>query len=504
MMKGETINRISSFLRFVLLTGALLYIAAYLLIAFSRVQYPFELQPSEGNSLEHVRRILAGRKIYVSPSLEFVPFIYTPLYFYLSAGVARVAGHGFTALRLVSLVSSLGSFLLIFLIVRRETREKLPAVLASCLFAATYRMCGEWFDIARVDSLFLFLLLAAMYLIRFKTSPLSYVLAGVLVSLSFLTKQTALAISLPLMIYSVYSCRRRSLYFIGTLVAVAGLSTLLLDGIHDGWYGYYVFGLPRQHAIAGKMLVLFWTRDILPPLAVACTVSVFYLLSRLSRPDRGDIIFYSLVAAGMIGVSWLAKLNRGAGPNVLLPACAIISILFGLGTHAALELIRGAPEKRRKLMEVYVYLVCVVQFAVLAYNPLPQIPSRRDLEAGWELVAAIREIQGDVFIPHHGYLAVLAGKNGCAHPGTLAELLGVFGGEETEEGARVIGEMKRAISAGRYAAIILDYDWHKKDVEEHYIMLRPAFSDGDVFWPVTGGRRRPEYIYVPRGSDNDV
>ena len=76
---------------------ASLYLLACLGVTTLHVGYPFALEWMEGGSVDHVRRILAGRPIYIEPTLEFAPFIYTPLYFYLGAAVASVAGVDFAA-----------------------------------------------------------------------------------------------------------------------------------------------------------------------------------------------------------------------------------------------------------------------------------------------------------------------------------------------------------------------------------------------------------------------
>ena len=43
-------------------------IGAYLFVALSRLDYPFAVQPLEGNSLLEVHRILAGQSLYPAPS----------------------------------------------------------------------------------------------------------------------------------------------------------------------------------------------------------------------------------------------------------------------------------------------------------------------------------------------------------------------------------------------------------------------------------------------------
>jgi 4-amino-4-deoxy-L-arabinose transferase-like glycosyltransferase len=480
-----------------LLVGAVLYVAVYLILVFFRIQYPFELEWMEGGSLEQVRRILSSQKLYVSPSLEFIPYIYTPFYFYLSAIVSKITGIGFMPLRLVSFVSSMGCFLIIFLIVNQETKSTFSSILASCLFAATFQKSGAFFDIARADSLFLFFLLAAIYLVRFKISPTSYVLAGVLVSLSFLTKQTALIISLPIMFYCVYSNRRCSIFFIATIVIITGISTILLNHIHDGWYNYYIFDLPMQHSIAKRMLLNFWVKDLMLPLPIACIMSLFYILRPACKFKQKELFFYLLIAAGMLGASWISRLNRGGYLNALFPAYAIISILFGLATHTVFQSVQAAPAGKRKLMEIFVYLVCIIQFSLLFYNPFDQIPTRDDIKAGTELVDTIKQMKGDVLVPQHGYLSVLAGKHSYAHWVAILEVVGGLGGEPKEEGKKLENEIAQAIREKRFSAIIQDMDCFK-DIERYYTIQRPVFSDETIFWTVTGARTRPQVIYVPK------
>jgi hypothetical protein len=504
-MNKERADRISGLYRYSLLAIATLHIALYLVVVVARIRYPFELEWMEGGALDQVRRMLSGQRLYAQPSLEYVSFVYTPLYFGLSALVSSIAGVSFAALRLVSFVSSLGCLSTIFLLVRRDTGSAFSGIVASCLFAATFRTGGAWFDVARPDSLFLFFLLAALYVLRFGTSVKSHALAGVFVALSFLTKQTALIASLPMMLYSIVLKPRRGLSFVGSALTIIAASTLVLNHMYDGWYKYYVLDLPAQHSIDSAMIAGFWTKDILAPLGIALAMALFYLLIAFQNSADRSRLIYPVAATGMLGLSWIAKSNLGGYDNVLLPAYAIMSILFGLAVHTILEFIAGAPRIRQRLMEIYVYLICIIQFAALIYNPVHQIPTRSDLEAGQRLVDTIRQVQGEVLVPHHSYLTVLARKNGYAHWVAVEELLGAFGGGETEAGALFIGQMKEAIRERRFAAIILDSYPIRTDImqeiERYYVGLGPVFDDGTVFWPITGKPTRPEVMYVPKSAD---
>ena len=499
-MKTNTLDWTTKFLRYLLLSVAILFIIVYLILAFLRIGYPFELEWMEGGSVDHVIRILSGQKLYVSPSLEFVPFIYTPVYFYLSAVLSKIVGIGFLPLRLISFISSLGCLFVIFLMVKGETGSNFSGIVASSLFAATFRISGAWFDIARADSLFLFFLLAGLYLIKFRESTKSYVLAGVLFSLSFLTKQIALVISLPIMVYCVLLNRRRSIYFIGAVVMIVGVSTYLLNWIHDGWYNYYVFDLPRQHSIAKSVFLDFWTKDIISTLSIACIMSIFYLFTELLNSNRKDFLFYFLMLIGLLGGAWLSRLHTGGYDNVLFPAYAALSILFGLAIHTAFEFIRAASAGKWKSMQICVYLICIIQFFGLRYNPIAQIPTQKDLEAGGAFINTMSQLSGDILVPYHGYLPTLAGKRSNAHHQAVSDVLR---GKDCPAKAQLIDQISRAIREKRFDAIILGSVWFRELTETHYTIQRRIFDNENVFWPVTGMRTRPSYIFVPKRNDTD-
>ena len=61
-----------------------------------------------------------------------------------------------------------------------------------CLLAAIFRVGGAWFDVARVDTLFLFFLLAGGYAARVSSGWRGAAFAGLLMAFAFFTKQSAL------------------------------------------------------------------------------------------------------------------------------------------------------------------------------------------------------------------------------------------------------------------------------------------------------------------------
>lgn len=511
-------------LKIVLILSAIFYIFIYFYIVFSRIRYPFELELMEGGSLIQVMRILNGQKLYVRPSLDFTPYIYPPLYFYLSAAVARIVSDGFLPLRLVSFISSLGCFSIVYLIVQKEIGSKYGAILASSLLAACYWLGGAWFDIARVDTLFLFLLLCGIYLVRLGTCKAD-LLAAALFSFAFLTKQTALIVLIPIMLYIVILHRQRAALFIGTALALIIANTLFLNRVFDGWYVYYIYELPGRHrifpplseiialaskfdfyTIASLLLIQSWIVDVLRPLSIACILSLLYFLTpAASGSSKKDRFFYFMVLLGMLGVSWVSKMNPGGYKNVWLPAFAIIAILFGLGLSQALEVNSSRRIGLYPSTGAFIHLICLLQFLVLMYPFSEQIPSQGDLETGQRLVEVIQRLEGDVWMSTNSSLAIMAGKMSFTHETALCELAGCFGGREEVDIWRdeVIRELKAASQNQKFDAVILNSSKWSDFFSDHYLRPDEEFDDifGDTFWPVTGHKVRPEYLYLPMDRD---
>ena len=115
----------------------LAYVALFTWTAWNRLFYPFELEWMEGAMVDQVRRILDGLPLYVEPSIEYTPFIYAPLYFYLSAALSALMGIGLEPLRVVSISATFGCFILLALIVRRESQSWLFACVAAGLYAGS-------------------------------------------------------------------------------------------------------------------------------------------------------------------------------------------------------------------------------------------------------------------------------------------------------------------------------------------------------------------------------
>ncbi|HNL92174.1 MAG TPA: hypothetical protein PKH01_04670 [Pseudomonadales bacterium] len=70
-----------------------------------RAAYPFELEWMEGGVLQQVLRVVQHQPLYGEPSLDFVPALYMPLYYYFSAISMAFLGENLFALRAVSVAA---------------------------------------------------------------------------------------------------------------------------------------------------------------------------------------------------------------------------------------------------------------------------------------------------------------------------------------------------------------------------------------------------------------
>ncbi len=251
----------------VLVVLSLVPVARYLFVVAHRIAYPYELEWMEGGSVEVVHRVVSGHGIYGPPSMHFTPWHYTPLYFWVSAAVAEVTGIGFTPLRLVSFTASLAVLWLALPHGGRRDSDRVAAVVAAGVYAATFRLAGAWADIGRVDSLFLAFTLWALARSRRARSHRDGVIVGVLFFLSFFTKQDGLVVAAPVVAWLLVARRAAGVSALATLVGLVLGSTIVLDAFTHGWYQYYVFGELRSQGWVGENLRFFWQLSILKPFA---------------------------------------------------------------------------------------------------------------------------------------------------------------------------------------------------------------------------------------------
>jgi len=469
-------------------TGALLGLAAigtYVAIALARLSYPFTVEVLESNSLIEVHRILAGQPLYAPPGVSYVPDGYPPLYFAGSAAVASVLGQSYLPLRLVSLAASLACFALLARLVQRETASACAGVAAAGVLAATYFAAGKWFDVARVDSLFLAFSVAALYAARWMRRTRGAIAAGLLLAAAFLTKQTALAEGAAVLAAVAAGPRRRlAVPAALTYGAVVGGSTLAFGLASHGWYVYYVFEQMGENRFFLGAVAGFWAGYLLPTLGLACCA---VLLGARRMPP------VLLAGCGALVLEGCAALvHAGGNVNDLLPAYLVVALLAGLA-------LGGQP---------WPWLLVIAQLAVLmaGFRPAQAIPPAGDQTVGLRLVMAVRELGGTVAIPADPGLALTAGLPAVEDQIAAADVLH---GKDQAAMAAFTGSVAAAVAARRFSAIITelprDLRGFPADLPRYY-QLCPQMPLAGVppapFNPGPGGEGHSVSVWVPAGGQS--
>ncbi len=492
-------------------------IATYVWIALHRLRYPFDLEWLEGGAVELVRRVSDGQSLYVPPTFDFTPWPYPPLYFWVSAGVAQVAGDGYVPLRLVSLVSSIVALVLIAAIVRRAGGTWLGGLAGAGLFAATFQLGGAWADIGRVDSLFLALLLGAVLAGAVARSWPGGVLVGLLIFLAFMTKQNALIAAVPMLVWLVVYRRR-----VGVAASVVALgasigSVVVGNAMTDGWYGEYVVAELLGQPVAWRWALGFWLIDLAVPLALALVVCAWWARS-LHRDHRAGAAnpfltqgYIGAVAVGLVAASWAGRLHSGGFANVVIPAYAAVALGFGLAVSHAL----GRNHSTTMLRSGWVVALFAVQVAVLMLVPwrgtLPWtlVPTAVDEAAGTRLLGVLDRIPGRVVVPVHPHLLTQLDRPPHAQSLAVGDVLRGRDGRVKEA---LSADLARALDD--VSVVVLDTPGEGSAFEpalsSDFTLLAPGLLDAaaylddpEVFRPVTDLAIRPTYVYV-RSTELDA
>jgi hypothetical protein len=482
-------------LRLLLGAAAAAAILGYLSIAAAHLAYPHELEWIEGAMVDEAARLASGKPLYVKPTLDYVPFIYAPLWFHVTALFSKVFGVGFFAARLVSVLSSVASMGLIAATVHRETKDRMAAVAGAGLYAVAYPIAASFYDLARVDSLFVALLLGGLYVVRFHTTTLGDLTASALFALAFFTKQSAPIAFAPVVAYVLATDGRRGAVLAGVTGALMALGVLLYNASSHGWFWHFCFVLPAAHTIVKRAFVDFWV-ELFVLLGLACTLAI----AALSWERRQDVKkFHAFAAAGMFGAALAGRVHLGGWSNVLCPAYAMLGVLVGLGLAVVTERTAraaGASGASRALVPVALSMV-ILQLALRAYDPRQFLAPAGHARAWDGLIAEIRALEGDVLVSAHGFVGPRAGKQPHAHQMAISDELRSVKSSPTAQALR--REIVRAIEQKQFGAILFDNVWLPMPLLAPHYRKHKVPPMQTSLGPVIGWQvARPSGVWVPK------
>jgi hypothetical protein len=318
-----------------------------------------------------------------------------------------------------------------------------------------------------------------------------------------LTKQAVAPLGVIMFVYLLLVDRRRLLAYAASLGLTLAVPLAVLEVQSGQWATLFLLQLPRQHEISDLRLDQFWRYWMLPRFTLALPMGMLFLFARVQAKDYRAALFYGLITAGMLGVAWASDANPGASLNVLLPAYAILSILFGLGLHEALFQLNRVREHNSAPL-AFALSVGILQLILLIYNPRLMVPYRSDTWANERLANTLAALPGRLFAPDFDSY-VQQRSEGVEQPftGAFAELLGGYGGRGAPQGNALRAQLSDRLQRREYDYVVLDPDsqWFFFSGtlrDAGYVDAGPLFAAGDEFWLWHTAITPKSELYVPK------
>jgi hypothetical protein len=491
---------------FPMLAAGIAFITCHFII-LSRLFYPYELEWIEGGGLQVVVRILDGLPVYSLPTPDYVAPLYMPFYYYLSALSATIFGAGLPALRIVSYLAAFMSSILVSRSVWCITQSRMAALLSFLCWGAMFKFSGLWYDVARVDSLWAFLLVATVAsLVSYRyTSGAKYLaFAAISYSLAIFTKQTSLLLA-PFFLVALIAWTNFAMSI--RLVALVAALVLFFGGVlqwhSGGLFYFFTMQMATAHNFNSGLPNNFLLGDILFAIPVLLLLSVYFCFCRL--PEKKDFWAWSSLLTGFFLISMFGRWYSGGYVNVLIPFHLLMLIMGVSGFFIFAMRVVNSKGVFSKASLVAVVALLTLGISIGIQSLSGATPTAADQSCGDRLVRKLSRVQGEVCVSRHGYLAYLAGKSFCAHEAFAVDL---FNGSDKELGAKLIADIHDKVLSGDYEVLVLDTQAQFSGYGVQFDELLYTATDVDcprnVFNPILIGPKPLHWLKYNGEKMNDL
>jgi len=495
-MRDSAFKKTATILEIALLLFSGIYLTFFLYTGYTHLKYPFDLEWIEGGYLLQCLRIAEGYPIYISPeNAEFIPYFYTPLYFYVTGYLGKIFGVNYFLGRGVSYFSIILTCILMSIIVFRETRSKIASFLAPAIFLSAYSFTGFWYDIVRSDSLCLLLIIISFYLILFKgNSYFVLILSSLILVLAFLTKQPAIYFIGFSPVAFLFNNYKKTILMLFSSLFFSLLIILPSNIITKGWFLYYVYDLPSGNEFIPSLFYhIIWTYIIKGlPFFMILLLIVFFTNLKESRnflKSEISIWFWGLFSSMTYFVS--SMVYPGGYVNGLIPLVCFLSMI------SSTTLYKLSPGNKIRCL---LYILLILQVVIFSYNPRSQIPTKNDYNLGNRFLNMMSSVESDeIFVYLHSFYPVMCGKKHQIHFGAVHDALRLK--------TRVLPEAFYNKFRNRtFAMVILDNKIGEENpsgidrlIIDNYYFSHKIFNDYEEgFYTKTGSKSRPNFLYLPR------
>ena len=365
----------------------------------NHIGFPLNLDLMEGVILQHFERAASFQAVYPQPTPEYVPLAYNPLYYVLAVPFGWIFGVNLFSLRLVAILGMAGSGVILYLIVRQETRSSWWGLMAVGIYAAAYRAMDAYLDTAHSDSWLLFSALLGSYLIYRNRSRTQNLLGVVLLVAAFWFKQHGALFALGGLAYLTWREGVKSALIYWATAALLGPLTYIFVGpqVFGPYFHYFTWTVPRGWSEVHRGTFLrYFTFVAGYYLVLAICAGLWTLWVLLKERKRLSIWQFQFIAAALSGL--MGSLDPGSSDNVYI-AMGMLTILCG-----TIALHEGTA-RIRVLQRYYIdQLALYVTLALLFFNPFSVIVSSQASARYSQLIAMLKSLDGPVYAPVLGQL----------------------------------------------------------------------------------------------------
>jgi len=486
--------------------GALLALSGWLVVSFAyvviqRLRYSVEVEWMGGAILDHVERVRRGESVYVAPSARFIPFLYPPLYYWVSGFVARFTSV-FVACRAVSLVATIANALFVAAIARRLGTSWFWSLVGAGLFFGGYSLTGFWYDIERCDSLAVTVLLAGAYAWARRPKDFGPIIAGALFAFAFLAKQQSVTCVVWPTVALLFTRRwKLAARFVGG--AAVGALAPIAFAISNVWFFRYCVSMPSQHGVDIDLLTGLLVDDFGKGFLLFGTtvVVVGVWLTRVWGARRGGGSDEEIAGGAVLFAVFLSaitsRLHVGGWANVLMGwvafACIACALVLDRVERALADVGLATAGK------VGAMVIAATQLMHLAYDPKVPCPDPQRVIDANIIENAVRkwEARGDVIMIGRSHVTA----HEHFHMMALEDVL--------RGGLPLPADFAQAIAERKYAAYVIDEFGEltlepiiKRRSEISSLLQRNYFVgkrlDDREPAPVMGAPWHPSWVFLPR------
>lgn len=461
---------------------------SFFVVAATRIAYPYDLDFIEDSMLMQSLRLMNGQPVFAAPNAEFAAHVYMPLYSWLGAWLMQVLGVGFAPLRGLSFVATMLTATIIFFVARRESAHTALALACAALYLGGYRLVGFWFDLTRVDSLFVLFSMAGVAAgVYGGGNRRGAILSAALLALAFFSKQTALLFGLGMAAHLFWVERGRAATFTTAFVALTIIPFVAYDRATGGWFSFHTLGIASGDPVEAGRVAHYLLAELFGWMAGGSVMATAAGLLSVRQwggtlASRKGWLFGIVLAVIISGVG---RSSVGGNVNNLMLVYAFLCLAPAL----------LASQLSRRLMPLLPALI-VCQFALGVYNPVRAVPTAAMRQSGEALVERLRAVDGEVLVLMHPYYGWLAGK------GQTAQIAVLWYAAHWHD-LPLPADFVARIQSRYYAAIVSDETLFETDpavlelITAHYAVRQTLPESLSPLAPV-GFPVRPRAIYLPK------